>query len=602
MAKRGISLLLVVGAFFAIGGGQELAADDNADAIIRDGIIHSASGGNFADFRHQYQSRLLFALDGVLARQAESALTDNFAAVKKADIQLQTTLGNRKGQVAANVIGAFAESQNSAFGWQVRAFGAENDTKGANAGIFFRRVDSESLYGINTFADYEDGKYGDFLRYGIGGELQNRFAAFAINYYLPITDDKGRGATVAFSQKGFDANLRIAIPRLDFLKVRADYYLFDGKYGGEDDKGLRYGLEVQPISNLRIGAFYDDGGEKFGGDIAYIYNFGNRQLSQKRESEFAPDLFSPVLREYSQRIISTTTLQIVEVPTLTLFTTTTIPARVQRTTLGLGFMTVSMPNTVATATITDSTTMVGMTTTMFATVHTMTATRAASVEVTTLWASGVVITTFGRSRILVTLPPETQSRPYVLLGVIPATRAMNYNDARVIIGAGAFPVGNFVDFPIARDSYDITIVQGSEEFVSVVITLTTGTTRMTAADVITETAMTLSAATITRMTNTLMPTLTITMTISAMMITMPTLTLYQTITAGIPTMTIGAANVDSHFDFHSPPSFPPPIFPQVPKLALAAPVILARRAGIQPRLWRGHNRIGDYRRIFAICA
>ena len=249
---------------------------------------------------------LFSALDNALSQKAQDTLTE-FAAVKKADIQLQTTLGNRKGQIAANVIGAFAESQNSAFGWQVRAFGAENDTKGANAGIFFRRVDGESLYGINSFADYEDGKYGDFLRYGIGGELQNRFAAFAINYYLPITDDKGRGATVAFSQKGFDANLRISIPRLDFLKVRADYYLFDGKYGGEDDKGFRYGLEVQPISNLRIGAFYDDGGEKFGGDIAYIYNFGIRQLSQKREStEFAPDLFSPVLREYSQRIIATT--------------------------------------------------------------------------------------------------------------------------------------------------------------------------------------------------------------------------------------------------------------------------------------------------------
>ena len=93
-----------------------------------------------------------------LARQAEKTIADNFAAVKKADIQLQTTLGNRKGQIAANIIGAFAESQNSAFGWQVRAFGAENDTKGANAGIFFRRLDGESLYGINSFADYEDRK------------------------------------------------------------------------------------------------------------------------------------------------------------------------------------------------------------------------------------------------------------------------------------------------------------------------------------------------------------------------------------------------------------------------------------------------------------
>ena len=216
-AKRGISLLLVVGAFFAIGGGQELAADDNADAIIRDGIIHSANGGNFADFRHQYQSRLLFALDGVLARQAEKTIADNFAAVKKADIQLQTTLGNRKGQIAANIIGAFAESQNSAFGWQVRAFGAENDTKGANAGIFFRRLDGESLYGINSFADYEDGKYGDFLRYGIGGELQN-------HYYLPITD----------AQPWHFRRIGLVL-QTKMIRVC-------------------YGLEVQPISN--IGAFY----------------------------------------------------------------------------------------------------------------------------------------------------------------------------------------------------------------------------------------------------------------------------------------------------------------------------------------------------------
>ena len=130
-----------------------------------------------------------------------------------------------------------------------------------------------------------------------------------MNYYLPITDDKRRGATVAFSQKGYDANLRINIPQMDYLKLRGDYYYFDGKYGGEDDKGFRYGLEVQPISDLRIGVFYDDGGEKFGGDIVYVYNFG---IPQKRESKvaFSPDLFSPVVREYSQRILITTTERI----------------------------------------------------------------------------------------------------------------------------------------------------------------------------------------------------------------------------------------------------------------------------------------------------
>ena len=520
-AKRGISLLLVVGAFFAIGGGQELAADDNADAIIRNGIIHSANGGNFADFRHQYQSRLLFALDGVLARQAENALTDNFAAVKKADIQLQTQLGNRQGQIAANVIGAFVESQNSAFGWQVRAFGAENDTKGANAGIFFRRVDGESLYGINSFADYEDGKYGEFLRYGIGGELQNRFAAFAINYYLPITDDKERGATVAFSQKGFDANLRIAIPRLDFLKVRADYYLFDGKYGGEDDKGFRYGLELQPINNLRIGAFYDDGGEKFGGDIAYVYNFG---IPQKRESKFAPDLFAPVLREYSQRIIATTTLQIevLRTPTLTTTMTRIFPAMTSTTAI----------------------TMAGITTTSRMTTMMTVASRMASVQFTArIDTSGGYVVATTRLKILVTLPPAT-TRPLfltLLMRDLGARFDGETNGARFIDASNPLAIGAVFGFSgVGTGPFTITIVEGSEEFISITTSQTNTTETETMPPITTETPMTILAMTI-----------------------INTITAFSTmtITLGLPTTTIGAANVDSRFDSHFPPSFPPLSFP-----------------------------------------
>ena len=499
---------------------------------------------------------LFSTLDNALSQKAEDTLTE-FAAVKKADIQLQTQLGNRKGQIAAQVIGAFAESQNSAFGWQVRAFGAENDTKGANAGIFFRRLDGESLYGINTFADYEDGKYGDFLRYGIGGELQNRFAAFAINYYLPITDDKGRGATVAFSQKGFDANLRIAIPRLDFLKVRADYYLFDGKYGGEDDKGFRYGLELQPISNLRIGAFYDDGGEKFGGDIAYIYNFGIRQLSQKREStaDFSPDLFSPVLREYSQRIM---TAQLG--PQLRFITTA----------ISVMTATIITPERVFTTPIT----MAGMTTTTRNVIMTMTASRMASVHFATRLdfvfgprRTYVVITT--TIKYLITLPPIAQSTPPIVITTMRSLdRDGGIGNGEAIISGGENPpvdsvydVGQYWNFGAGIDTYTLTIIEGSEEFVSEAITLTM-TTKMTAADVITETPMTITAMTIT---------------------TRLTFFATSTMTIGAE-ITTGAAKVDSHF----PPSFPPssfPPFPQVPKLAFADPVILARRAGIQ------HNRV-----------
>ena len=452
----------------------------------------------------------------MLSQKAEETLTE-FAAVKKADVQLQTQLGNRKGQIAANVIGAFAESQNSAFGWQVRVYGGENDSKGANAGIFFRRVDGESLYGINSFADYEKGDYGEFLRYGIGGELQNRYVAFAANLYLPITDDKHTGSTVAFSQKGYDANLRINIPQLDFLKVRADYYHFDGKYGGENDKGFRYGLEVQPIANLRIGAFYDDGGEKFGGDIAYIYNISP---PQKRESTgFAPDLFSPVVREYSQRIITATTgpqIQVLRTPTLTTFMVSVISA------------------------ITTTTTM---TTPHLEEITTMPVnSRAASVLATTSFFHDInavteeVTTTF---RFLITLPPLPDNPPIVVrinrnLGQEVIDSGISNRNVAVAVedNLGAI-IGHLLEFPNRVQNYDLTVIIGSEQFVVGLMTITTITDGMT-----TETEMIMMARTIT----------------TAMTAFLTT------------TMTIGAAIDNSRLL----PSFPPLSFPQMPKIALAA--------------------------------
>ena len=472
---------------------------------------------------------LFSALDNVLSQKAEDTL-NQFAAVKKADIQLQTPLGNRKAQIGINIMGAFAESQSSAFGWQVRAFGGKDNIGGANVGVFFRRLENEWLYGLNVFADYESGDYGEFLRYGIGGELQNPFSALAVNYYLPITDDKRQGQLVAFSQKGIDVNLRVNIPQMDYLKLRGDYYHFDGKYGGEDDKGFRYGLELQPINDLRIGVFYDDGGEEFGGDIVYVYNFG---IPQKRESAvaFSPDLFSPVLREYSQRIM-----------------TAQLGPQLRFITMAISVMTATIitPERVFTTPIT----MAGMTTTMFPTSITMSATRMASVGVTVnLMVGGqlgYIATTFGRSRILATLPPATALRPYVLTITIAGRQTQDiHQDARLIAGPNspALPLNSPIAFP-NNLVYTITIVQGSEEFISVTTTLTM-TTKMTAADVITETPMTIEGMT-----------------------TTTRLTFFATSTIGAE-ITTGAANVDSRFDSHLPPSFPPPS-PNMPKLAFAA--------------------------------
>ena len=185
----------------------------------------------------------------------------------------------------------------------MRAFGGQNDTKGMNAGVFYRRVQNDLLYGINAFADYEDGDNGSFLRYSIGGELQNRYGALVASYYTPITGDKHTGEQVAFSREGYDFNLRLNIPRLDFLNARVDYYHYHGKYNVKEDKGLRYGAEAHLFPGLRVALLYDDDGDELGGDISYTHIIGEVQQSQTANEQWAPDLFAAVSREHSQRIV-----------------------------------------------------------------------------------------------------------------------------------------------------------------------------------------------------------------------------------------------------------------------------------------------------------
>ena len=258
---------------------------------------------SFADFYKQRQIELFSALDNALSQKAEDALTE-FAAVKNAEVQLQTSLGNRKGQLGINLIGAFAESQNHGIGWQVRVYGAQQDGKGFNAGVFYRRLSGDILFGANAFVDYENHKLGNFYRYSIGGEAQNRYGSFAANYYVPITDEKHKDGGVIFSRKGYDAKLRLNIPNAKFLKAAVDYYNFGDEHGAESDDGFRYGAEAHLIPGLRLGLFYDDGGEELGGEVLYIHTIGEVQQAQTANEQWTPDLFAAVSREHSQRIIS----------------------------------------------------------------------------------------------------------------------------------------------------------------------------------------------------------------------------------------------------------------------------------------------------------
>ncbi|MGI9337725.1 MAG: inverse autotransporter beta domain-containing protein, partial [Gammaproteobacteria bacterium] len=268
-----------------IGGFCTLTFADKASAqqLPQTSISYTAeSGGGFADFRKQQQARLLAAIDSTLATQAEKAISDNFAAVRKVGIDFQSTIGGRNGNIGINLIGAFAESENRAFGWQLRAYGGKDINSGTNAGVFYRQTSGNMLFGANAFADYEKHDYGNFFRYSIGGELQHSIFALAANYYIPQTDNRKMNMTLAaFSREGYDAQLRISAPRYRALKAVVDYYHFDGKGDTKAESGFRYGVEVQPNAALRFGLYYDSESENFGGDIGYAWTLGEEQ---KRES------------------------------------------------------------------------------------------------------------------------------------------------------------------------------------------------------------------------------------------------------------------------------------------------------------------------------
>ena len=514
-----------------------------ADSAAMDVRLRGYDGISFANFYKQKQMELFSALDNAFAAKAENALAD-YDAVKKVDIQLQTRLGTRKGQIAAQVIGAFSHSHNYAFGWQVRGYGGESKTKGANAGIFWRRVEGESLYGVNVFGDYEKGEYGEFVRYSIGGELQNAFVSFAANYYVPITDERSINSTlVAFSREGYDANLRINIPPLDSLKVAADYYHYDGKYDLAADDGFRYGIEWHPSADLRLGVFYDDGGEEFGGDIVYVYNIA---APAKRESKtaFTPDLFVPILREHSQRVITMAKGPGVSLSLSLSFSTMVATATTQ----------IAAAITTEAVTIEAMTAMTNITSEIMIQIPEMTENRASvhgTVSVDFRFGGEDVWVLTETHQVKHSVPwPDTITRP-LSIRVTQNFRINNGNEARVLVRTPQsalpprFVVGMNWGYPLnAARSWTIVVVQGSEdEFIL--------TTQMATSSV--SISISVSTTITPQMITPAMSTTT-TMTIIA------TMTMTTIITLGLTTN--AEVNVDSHL-----PSFPPSSFLQMPKIA-----------------------------------
>ncbi|MGI9337810.1 MAG: inverse autotransporter beta domain-containing protein [Gammaproteobacteria bacterium] len=283
------------------------------NGILRTFLIDTANTGGgdaFANFYQNAQINLFSSLEDHLARRGEQALLTNFSAIKKAQINLQTELGNRKANLGINIIGALAANETNAIGWQIRAYGTEDSGKGFNTGLFLRhKTAEESIIGINAFLDYErvelNNQPFNFLRYSIGGEVRHELASFAANYYLPISSDKGgvNNATY-FTREGYDGKVRIAIPKVSFLQAAVDYYNFEGKGTAAEQKGIRYGAEAHFLPGLRVGILYDKEDKQLGGEISYAHTIGESPQSQHSAdaAPFAPDFFAPVWREHSQRI------------------------------------------------------------------------------------------------------------------------------------------------------------------------------------------------------------------------------------------------------------------------------------------------------------
>ncbi|MGI9337174.1 MAG: inverse autotransporter beta domain-containing protein, partial [Gammaproteobacteria bacterium] len=522
-------IALIVGGFCTL----TFADKTSAQQLPQTSISRTAESGGFAEFRKQQQARLLSHIDDTLAAGAEKAIGENFGIVKRAGVHLQSGLGGRKSGGAINIIGAFAESDSHAFGWQLRAYAAEGGDKGGNVGLFYRQTGGGILYGANVFGDYEDGDYGDFLRYGIGGELSHSVFSLAANYYIPQTDNRLVNATVAaFSREGYDAKLRLNAPGYKEVKAAIDYYRFDGKGKTENDKGWRYGLEFVPIPSFHFALYYDDSAETIGGDIGYSHTIGK---VQKRESNaaFSPDLFAAVSREYSQRIVTMaiTTFAPPVINTniviMTMRTTTAITAAAITTTARM---------TAAAITTTTRMTAAAITTRMTILTPVAMATRMARVHFTARYdftreafgqthALYVVITS--SQKFLVTLPSPMITHPLAIR--ITGNIDQPGEDGRVIMIGGngsliRYVVGHGFNYspllhPIGN-RHTLNIVQGSEEIIGIASTLTTYTT-MTMAAVSTTTTMTMAGAiTETPMTMAGMATTTRITTFSTMFITL----------------------------------------------------------------------------------
>ncbi len=225
--------------------------------------------------------------------------------VKKARVDFQTSLGGRKGQFAIDTIGGLRERKDDVIGWHLRGYAGEENARGGNAGLFWRVVKGESLLGANAFLDYErDENAGGFWRWSLGAEWKNKYGELSANRYWRITDGKQLADGFYYTREGFDADLYLRAPGLEWAALRGGYYQWKGERGDKDDEGFRYGLRLSPGGGVYLEAEFDEESGDFGGSFSYSHTFGEASSGAERADSFNPRLhfYDSARREYSQRI------------------------------------------------------------------------------------------------------------------------------------------------------------------------------------------------------------------------------------------------------------------------------------------------------------
>ncbi len=305
-ASRGSSFWGEVGERVLVGvpGVLVLADDSDLRALLVD-----MGNGREIDFDEWRRLRGLRVLSD-FERLAASAISDSAAArfgfVRRARIDFQSSLGGRKGQLAIDALGALREREDDVLGWHLRGYGGEEKAAGGNAGLFWRVVHSDSLLGANVYLDYEkDDLAGGFWRWSLGGEWKSKYGEIYANRYWAITEGKQQTDGVyVYTREGFDADLYVRVPRLEWVALRAGWYNWAGERGEADEEGLRYGLRLSPGYGLELELEVDEDSGDIGGRFSYAHDFGQPTPGAARTGSFDPraHFFDAVRREYSQRI------------------------------------------------------------------------------------------------------------------------------------------------------------------------------------------------------------------------------------------------------------------------------------------------------------